>query len=37
MHLVRKLWSGLVLTIAGTTLLIWGSVTFVIGAFIGGS
>jgi type IV secretion system protein VirD4 len=36
MHLVRKLWSGLVLTVAGTTLLIGGSGTFVIGAFIGG-
>src|SRR3954471_13949502 len=36
MHLVRKLWGAIVLAIAGTTLLIWGSVTFVIGAFIGG-
>jgi hypothetical protein len=35
MHLVRKLWSALVLTVTGTTFLIWGSVTFVIGAFIG--
>ena len=36
MHLVRKLWSALVLTVTGTKLLIWGSITFVIGAFVGG-
>src|SRR5215210_7437246 len=36
MYLVRKLWNGLVITLAGSTFLIWGSVTFVIGTFIGG-
>jgi hypothetical protein len=36
MHLACKLWNDLVLTVTGTALLIWGSVTFVMGAFISG-